>query len=60
MSENSTNVNVTINNSAPVSQLRTNRGLAKFIVLSTLTLGIYALVVFCPHLGRNQYCMQPL
>ena len=46
MSENSTNVNVTINNSAPVSQLRTNRGLAKFIVLSTLTLGIYALVVF--------------
>ena len=46
MSENSTNVNVTINNSAPVSQLRTNRGLAKFIILSILTLGIYALVVF--------------
>lgn len=30
---------------APVGQLKTNRGLAKFILLSIITFGIYALVV---------------
>jgi len=30
---------------APVKQLKTNRGLAKFILLSIITFGIYALVV---------------
>ena len=56
MSENSTNVNVTINNSAPVSQLRTNRGLAKFIILSILTLGIGYLVwhhKLCARIGSE-------
>lgn len=46
MSENPNNVTAPVNNTAPVSQLRTNRGLAKFIILSILTLGIYSLVVF--------------
>lgn len=45
MSENPNNVTAPVNNTAPVSQLRTNRGLAKFIILSILTLGIYSLVV---------------
>ena len=31
--------------SAPVAQLKTNRGLIKFILLSLITLGIYGLVV---------------
>lgn len=30
---------------APVGQLKTNKGLAKFIFLSIITLGIYGLVV---------------
>ena len=30
---------------APIRQLKTNRGLVKFIVLSIITLGIYTLVV---------------
>ncbi len=47
MSENSTNVNVTVtNNTAPVAQLRTNRGLLKFLLLSLITCGIYGLVVY--------------
>lgn len=33
-------------NPMPVAQLKTNRGLAKFILLSTVTLGIYSLVYF--------------
>ena len=33
------------NQNAPVGQLKTNKGLAKFILLSILTLGIYGLVV---------------
>ena len=32
---------------APVGQLKTNRGLLKLILLSIVTLGIYALVFFC-------------
>lgn len=32
-------------NPAPVGQLKTNRGLAKFILLSIITFGIYGLVV---------------
>ena len=32
-------------NSAPARQLKTNRGLLKFILLSLITLGIYPLVV---------------
>ena len=44
------NININVNTSstaagAPVAQLRTNRGLVKVILLSILTLGIYALVV---------------
>lgn len=35
-----------IQNDAPVGQLKTNRGLLKFILLSIVTLGIYALVYF--------------
>lgn len=35
-----------IQNAAPVGQLKTNRGLLKFILLSIVTLGIYALVYF--------------
>ena len=31
---------------APVGQLKTNRGLLKYILLSILTLGIYGLVLF--------------
>lgn len=31
---------------APVTQLKTNRGLAKFILLSIVTLGIYAIVAY--------------
>ena len=30
---------------APVAQLKTNRGLIKFILLSAITFGIYGLVV---------------
>jgi len=33
-------------NTAPVAQLKTNRGLFKFIVLSIITFGIYPLVFF--------------
>ena len=32
---------------APVGQLKTNRGLLKFILLSIVTLGIYAIIFFC-------------
>lgn len=45
------NMNINVNttsasvSNAPVAQLRTNRGLAKTIILSILTLGIYALVI---------------
>lgn len=47
---NPVNVNVNINggyqpSSAPVGQLKTNKGLMKFILFSILTFGIYALVV---------------
>lgn len=31
---------------APVGQLKTNRGLLKFILLNIITLGIYSLVIF--------------
>lgn len=31
---------------APASQLKTNRGLLKFILLNIITLGIYSLVIF--------------
>ncbi|SRR5574344_367881 len=41
MEETSTNGSA----NAPVVQLRTNRGLAKFFFLSLITFGIYALVV---------------
>jgi len=34
-------------NTAPAVQLKTSRGLVKFILLSIITLGIYALVVYC-------------
>ena len=44
MSENPNNVTAPVNNTAPVSQLRTNRGLAKFII----------------HLRRDERRMQPL
>ena len=33
-------------NTAPVAQLKTNRGLLKLILLSIITLGIYPIVVF--------------
>lgn len=33
-------------NARPVGQLKTNRGLAKFIILTILTLGIYAIVAY--------------
>lgn len=33
--------------SAPVSQLKSNRGLLKFILLSIVTFGIYSLVFYC-------------
>ena len=33
------------NSSAPVGKLKTNKGLAKYIFLSIITLGIYGLVV---------------
>ena len=32
---------------APVAQLKTNRGLVKLILLSMITFGIYGLVVWC-------------
>lgn len=32
---------------APVGQLKTNKGLLKFILLSAITFGIYGLVVMC-------------
>ena len=32
---------------APVGQLKTNRGLLKLILLSMITFGIYAIVVYC-------------
>ena len=32
---------------APVGQLKTNRGLIKLILLSIITLGIYSIVFFC-------------
>lgn len=35
---------VVINQTAPISQLKTSRGLAKYILLSFLTLGIYGLI----------------
>lgn len=35
-----------ITNTAPVLQLKTNRGLLKFILLSIITFGIYALVFY--------------
>ena len=31
----------------PVGQLKTNRGMVKFLLLSLITLGIYAIVVMC-------------
>lgn len=31
---------------APAGQLKTNRGLLKFILLNIITLGIYSLVIF--------------
>lgn len=52
MSENSTNVNVTVNNVSPIAQLRTNRGLAKFFLLSLITFGIYGLVVYA-HISED-------
>lgn len=33
-------------NTAPVSQLKTNRGLAKFILLTIVTLGIYSIIYY--------------
>ena len=33
-------------NPAPVAQLKTNRGLGKFILLTIVTLGIYSIVYF--------------
>lgn len=41
--QQSMNINVTV--TSPVSQLKTDRGLVKTILLSILTLGIYSLVV---------------
>lgn len=38
------NINV---NMQPVAQLKTNRSLAKYILLSLITFGIYGLVVMC-------------
>ncbi len=38
--------NQTMYNPAPVGQLKTNRGLLKFILLSIITLGIYSIVFF--------------
>lgn len=42
--------NITVNNygapSAPVAQLKTNRGLVKYILLSIVTLGIYSIIDF--------------
>lgn len=42
--------NITVNNyggsSAPVAQLKTNRGLIKLILLSIVTLGIYDIIYF--------------
>jgi len=42
-----TNVNVYIQNNSPVGQLNANRGLIKLILLSVVTLGIYAIVFYC-------------
>lgn len=39
------NININNQNHAPRYQLKTNRGLLKFIVLSFITLGIYPLVL---------------
>ncbi len=41
---NEQNQEVYTPSAAPVGQLKTNRGLAKFILLSIVTLGIYAIV----------------
>ena len=41
------NIEINVNqpqNTAPVGQLKTNRGLVKFILLSFITFGIYAIV----------------
>lgn len=49
----SENINININypgnmgSSAPVGQLKTNKGLLKTILLSIITFGIYAIVVMC-------------
>ncbi len=42
------NIEINVNqqqNTAPVGQLKTNRGLLKFILLSLITFGIYGIVV---------------
>lgn len=39
------NLNTSVVSHAPAGQLKTNRGLLKFILLSMITLGIYGLVV---------------
>ena len=39
------NTNVSKSSSAPVGQLKTNRGVIKYILLSIITFGIYGLVV---------------
>ena len=41
-----TNVNVNVNYAPPVGQLRTDRGLLKYILLSMITCGIYGLICF--------------
>lgn len=52
---NNGNINININNgggfqgynNAPVAQLKTNKGLLKYILLSAITFGIYGIVVMC-------------
>ena len=51
----SENININVNypgpnngyNNAPVGQLKTNKGLLKYILLSLITFGIYGIVVMC-------------